>query len=251
MAGSLDAFLSGVFAGYGIAIPVGPIAILIVELGLRRGFRVALSAGAGAASADLIYATVAALAGTILVSLLAPFATIIRVGSAIVLIALGAWLLYHGRNLSDRTRKPRLKTTNCPQTYGMTLGLTLLNPVTITYFTTLILGMQGFSPSSVDAILFITGAFMASFSWQSFLASINGIARKQSFRETATSNIHGWKSRDNWIWNCNITGAPHKSVEQSLVCMTVAVRFAKVSKPHKGNVAYSKKVRKNAIGFPA
>ncbi|MGD0688798.1 MAG: LysE family transporter [Candidatus Bathyarchaeia archaeon] len=175
---SFDAFLSGVFAGYGIAIPVGPIAILILELGLRRGFRVALSAGAGAASADLIYATVAALAGTLLVSFLAPFAPILRVGSAIGLIALGAWLLYHGRNRSGRTRKPRLRTTNCPQTYGMVLGLTLLNPVTVTYFTALILGMQGFSSSSVNAILFISGAFIASFSWQSFLASISGIAHK-------------------------------------------------------------------------
>jgi arginine exporter protein ArgO len=175
---SFDAFLSGVFAGYGIAIPVGPIAILILELGLRRGFRVAVSAGAGAASADLIYATVAALAGTLLVSFLQPFAPILRVGSATGLIALGAWLLYHGRNRSDRTRKPRLRTTNCPQTYGMVLGLTLLNPVTVTYFTVLILGMQGFFPSSVNAILFISGAFIASFSWQSFLASISGIAHK-------------------------------------------------------------------------
>ena len=175
---SLDAFLNGVFAGYGIAIPVGPIGILILELGLRRGFKVALSAGAGAASADLIYATVAALAGTLLVALLAPFAPILRVGSATGLIALGAWLLYHGRNRSDRTQKPRLRTTSCPQTYGMVLGLTLMNPVTVTYFTTLILGMQGLSPSSVNAIPFISGAFIASFSWQSFLASISGIAHK-------------------------------------------------------------------------
>ena len=175
---SLDAFLSGVFAGYGIAIPVGPIAILILELGLRRGFRVALSAGVGAASADLIYATVAAFAGTLLVSLLVPFATILRVGSGTGLIALGAWLLYHGRNRSGRAHKRGLRTTSCPQTYGMVLGLTLLNPVTVTYFTTLILGMQAASPSFVNSILFIAGAFIASLSWQSFLASISGIAHK-------------------------------------------------------------------------
>jgi arginine exporter protein ArgO len=175
---SLDALLSGVFAGYGIAIPVGPIAILILELGLRRGFRVALSAGAGAASADLIYATVAAVAGTLLVSFLAPFAPILRVVSATVLVALGAWLLYRGSIRSGRRHKPRFRATNCLQTYGMVLGLTLLNPVTVTYFTTLILGMQGFFQSSVNAILFISGAFIASFSWQSFLASISGIAHK-------------------------------------------------------------------------
>jgi len=179
MVGSLlKVFLSGVAAGYGIAIPVGPIAILILELGLRRGFRIALSAGAGAASADLIYATVAAFAGTLLISVLAPFASILRVGSAIGLIAMGALLLYHGRNPSDRTHKLGLRTTSCPQTYGMILGLTLLNPVTITYFTTLILGMDGFSPSSADAILFVSGAFIASLSWQSLLASISGIAHK-------------------------------------------------------------------------
>lgn len=179
MVGSfLEAFLSGVVAGYGIAIPVGPIAILILELGLRRGFRIALSAGAGAASADLIYATVAAFAGTLLISVLAPFTSILRVGSAIGLIAMGVWLLYPARNPSDRTHKLGLRATSCPQTYGMVLGLTLLNPVTVTYFTTLILGMEGFSPSSVSAILFVSGAFIASLSWQSLLASISGIAHK-------------------------------------------------------------------------
>lgn len=177
---SLDAFLSGVVAGYGIAIPVGPIAILILELGLRRGFWISFSAGAGAASADLIYATIAALAGTFLVSVLAPFASILRVGSALGLIAMGAWLLYHGRNFSGRAERPRFGATNCPQTYGMVLGLTLLNPVTVTYFTTLILGMKADSSQSlVSAILFISGAFLASLSWQSLLASIGGIAHKR------------------------------------------------------------------------
>ena len=119
---SLDVFLNGVVAGYGIAIPVGPIAVLILELGLRRGFRVALSAGAGAASADLIYATVAALAGTLIISVLAPFAFILRIGSGIGLVGMGAWLLYHRRDRSDRAHKPRLRATSCPQAYGMILG---------------------------------------------------------------------------------------------------------------------------------
>ena len=177
---SLDAFLSGVVAGYGIAIPVGPIAILILELGLRRGFRIAFSAGAGAASADLIYATVAAVAGTFLASVLTPYASILRVGSALGLIAIGAWLLYHGRKVSDRANRSRFSAANCPQTYGMILGLTILNPVTVTYFTTLILGMGADSSQSpVNAVLFISGAFLASLSWQSLIAAIGGIAHKR------------------------------------------------------------------------
>jgi arginine exporter protein ArgO len=175
----LDAFLSGIVAGYGIAIPVGPIAILILELGLRRGFWTALSAGAGAATADLIYATTAAQAGTLLVSILAPFSSILRTVSALCLIVLGAWLLYRGRNISEHNRKSRFGTMNCPQTYALVLGLTLLNPVTVAYFTTLILGMgTDFSKTSASAILFILGAFLASLSWQSFLATISGIAHR-------------------------------------------------------------------------
>ena len=176
----LDAFLSGVVAGYGIAIPVGPIAILILELGLRRGFWIAFSAGAGAASADLIYATIAVMAGTFLATALAPFASILRIVSALGLIAIGGWLLYHGRKTSDRGDGLRFRSTDCPHTYGMFLGLTLLNPVTVTYFTTLILGIRANSPQpSINAILFISGAFLASLSWQSFLASISGLVHKR------------------------------------------------------------------------
>ena len=72
---SLQPFVQGLIAGYGIAIPVGPIAILIVEIGIRRGFPVAFCAGAGAASADLVYATVASIAGTFLVSVLRPYSS--------------------------------------------------------------------------------------------------------------------------------------------------------------------------------
>ena len=150
---------------------------LILELGLRHGFWTALSAGAGAATADLIYATIAALAGTLMVSILAPFSSILRTVSALGLIVLGAWLLYHGRNISEHNRKSRFGTMNCPQTYGLVLGLTLLNPVTVAYFTTLILGMgTDFSKTSASAILFILGVFLAS--WQSFLATISGIVHR-------------------------------------------------------------------------
>lgn len=130
---ALDALLRGIFAGYGIAIPIGPIAILIIELGIRRGFAVAFCAGAGAASADLIYATIAVLAGTFLVSILAPFSGILHVVSACGLISIGVWLLYRGLRRSHVHRKrSSFSSGGCSQSYTMLLGLTLLNPVTFT-----------------------------------------------------------------------------------------------------------------------
>ena len=109
---NLDLFVQGLIAGYGIAIPVGPIAILIIELGIRRGFSVAFCAGAGAASADLVYATIASVAGTFLVSILKPYSSIIHTVSALVLIALGLWLLYVGRRNKGETRVSDLQVSS-------------------------------------------------------------------------------------------------------------------------------------------
>ncbi len=170
--------MQGIIAGYGIAIPVGPIGILILELGIRRGFSTAFSAGGGAATADLIYATIASTAGAFLVSILAPYAHTIRLVSAIVLIAFGVWLLYHG--LRGRKRSKEVSALSHVDTYFMFLGLTLLNPVTVAYFTTLILGLTAGTPaSSIDILLFVVGAFSASFSWQTLLALVSGSAHKR------------------------------------------------------------------------
>jgi arginine exporter protein ArgO len=62
----------------------------------------------------------------------------------------------------------------------MFLGLTLLNPVTVTYFTTLILGLKtsgSFDP--LNSFLFVVGVALASLSWQTLLASISGLAHRR------------------------------------------------------------------------
>ena len=166
-------------AGYGIAIPIGPIGILILELGIRRGFATAFSAGAGAASADLIYATIASVAGGFLVSLLEPYAGPLRAASALSLIGFGIYLFYRGRRRQDEKRL-EFDALSYVRTYGTFLGLTLLNPLTVTYFTTLILGLRaGTTSSSIEVLLFIAGAFSASLSWQTLLAGFSGLAHKR------------------------------------------------------------------------
>jgi arginine exporter protein ArgO len=177
---TFDTLFQGLVAGYGIAVPVGPIGILIIELGIRRGFRVAFSGGLGAASADLIYATTAALAGTFLASILSPISTTVRIVSALGLIAIGVWLFYRGRQPERNQGSPDSGSTSCLSTYGLILGLTLLNPLTVTYFTTLILGLKvTVARSPVDVLLFVAGTFLASFSWQTLLAGISGLSHKR------------------------------------------------------------------------
>ena len=61
------ALLAGIFAGYAIAVPVGVIAVLIIETGMAGGLRRGLAAGAGAATVDLVYCAGALGAGGLLI----------------------------------------------------------------------------------------------------------------------------------------------------------------------------------------
>lgn len=192
-------------AGYGIAIPVGAIAVLILELGMRGGFRPAFAAGSGAAAADLTYAALAALAGPPLAAALSTYSVYLRWGSAALLLAIG------GRGLraaaSGRAKsKPGAGSSaagapnpsagagssaaGAPnpsisagrgllRTFLQFLGLTLLNPLTVAYFVALMLGRGTASPLSPEGRLaFVAGAWLASWSWQTVLAASGALAQR-------------------------------------------------------------------------
>ena len=179
----MNPFYEGLLAGYGIAIPVGAIAVLIIQTGIRCGFQSGFMAGAGAASADLLYSILAAVAGTALVRLLEPIATPLRVISALVLIGLGGWGLWG----SFRPRKAETKVkdnrkvseSRSFQTYGQFFGLTIINPATVIYFAAYIIGRNIGGLSSIREVgLFVAGAGLSSLSWQTLLAVVGAIAHK-------------------------------------------------------------------------
>lgn len=162
----MGAFVDGLVAGYGIAIPVGAIAVLIVDLGARRGFGVAFAAGLGTATADLIYATIAAIVGVSAATALAPFAETVRIVGVGALLSIALWI-------GILTFRPRRATApsmvSRPGMFGGFLALTMANPLTLTYFAALVLGRsEDLTGSSV--VLFVGGAFLASLSWQTLLA---------------------------------------------------------------------------------
>src|SRR3954465_11969136 len=160
-----DAFVIGLVAGYAIAIPVGPIAVLILRIGIRDGLRAALAAGAGTATADLIYATIAMLAGPVLVAVIQPVLVPARLLAAVVLLALALKQL-RGVDFSGTAAEP----VRAGRTYATVLALTLLNPATVIYFASLAIGLPIISTELAARGAFIVGAALASLSWQWLLA---------------------------------------------------------------------------------
>lgn len=189
----MSAFWQGLAAGYGIAIPVGAIAILIVDLALRRGFRPGFSAGAGAASADTIYAALAVAAGTALAAALRPLAIPLAFAGGAVLVGLGGWGMWRVRGRETALVEGGGDGRSSCRVYVQFLGLTLLNPLTIVYFTALVFGGSlGQAAAPMDGLRFILGAGMASLSWQTLLAGIGAqLGQRLSPRARWVTTIAG------------------------------------------------------------
>jgi threonine/homoserine/homoserine lactone efflux protein len=172
-------FAAGALAGYAIAIPVGAIAVLIVELGIRRGFRTAAAAGAGAATADFAYATIAVVGGVAVAAALEPFSRPLRV------VAIGALLGIGLRGLigilvgRERVPAAAALSTGIVPTYARFVALTMLNPATVIYFAALILALPDLGDGAVERVAFVLGAFVASLSWQTVLAALGAVAHQR------------------------------------------------------------------------
>lgn len=166
-----EPLLAGLLAGYGIAMPVGAMSVLIVTLAARTSLPAGLAGAMGVATADGLYALVAVLAGATLVRLLEPVATPIRWVAAAALVAIAAKGILDGLR---RYRSPSQATESGARDAGRAylgpLGLTILNPLTIVYFAALVLGRVGDAWTVADGAIFVIGALVASASWQAFLA---------------------------------------------------------------------------------
>jgi threonine/homoserine/homoserine lactone efflux protein len=166
-----QAFLLGVAAGYAIAIPFGPIAILIVRTGVRQGLRAAAAAGAGTATADLVFATMAMLFGAAASAFLAPILPAARLvaGAALAVIAV------RGLVAAPQPIERESGGARTGSTFLMFLGLTMLNPPTVIYFASLAIALPEVSADLPSRAAFVVGAFLSSLSWQEFLAVIGAM----------------------------------------------------------------------------
>ncbi len=168
--------LAGGAAGYAIAIPVGPIAVLIVDGGVRYGLRHALAAALGVAAADGLYAAAAVIGGSAIANLLEPAANALRIASAVVLAVVGLILLRNAfRTAPDA---PLAEPPGARTTTAKFLALTIVNPPTAIYFASLVLGLPSVAHGTgAQRVAFVLAAFLASLSWQVLLAVTGGLLR--------------------------------------------------------------------------
>ncbi len=156
-------------------MPVGAVATYLVALTARTSLRIGVFAALGVATADGLYALIAVTGGSTITPLIEPVLLPLRWASASVLIVLALWGGVTGIR-QFRKQQTAIRTDKTPLTpvraYVGLLAITMMNPMTVIYFTALVLGSNiATAATHGEQVVFVCGAFAASASWQLLLAS--------------------------------------------------------------------------------
>jgi len=161
-------FLKGIIIGFAMAVPIGPIGIICIRKTLTEGRVRGLIIGLGAATADLLYGSVAAFGLTVISDTLLSHRIWIRLVGGALLLFLGI------RTFLARPKDPKFQIQDGGRlrSYFTTVFLTLTNPLTIFAFLAVFAALGlGNGLSFFAASVLVAGVFAGSFLWFLSLSS--------------------------------------------------------------------------------
>lgn len=195
-----SALAAGVLAGLGVAVPLGPVGVLVARTAALDGWRHGMAAAGGVAAVDCGYAVVAATGGAALARALAGRERALSLGAAAVLVVVGLVLL---RAALTAPRGPLAEAVAAPgpgsrqgpgstpepgpapgpapglatstrrplAVAGRFVLLTAVNPLTVVTFAAVAASV----PGRAAGVWFVAGVAAASGAWQSVLAGAGAV----------------------------------------------------------------------------
>lgn len=160
--------IKGMLIGFAMAVPLGPIGIICIRKTLTEGRLRGLIIGLGAATADLLYACIAAFGLTVISDTLNSQRVWIRLIGGALLLFLGI------RIFRAKPKDPKLDINGSGmlRSYLTTVFLTLTNPLTIFAFIAVFAALGlGEGLSYISASFLVVGVFIGSTLWFLLLSS--------------------------------------------------------------------------------
>jgi len=155
----IASLLSGIALGYGAAMPLGPINVLIMTNALRS-YKSAVAIGLGAMSADIIYFFITLIAGFKLLKYKLLANGLILFGSLFLIFI--AWQIFKSRHNKIEVSNETVSKKDIVKTYLKGLSLTLLNPYTIGFWLSV---STTIASQNLNLKYTVTGIILAILSW--------------------------------------------------------------------------------------
>ncbi len=157
------ALLTGATIGLSIAAPIGATSMLCIQKTLSRGLPTGFATGFGVATVHLVYSTLAAASGTLLLGAWFSAPTILLV-SGMLLLAFSIRIYRRDLVTAEMTEGHHKLITS----YCGAVGFGFLNPVTPVLFAAAVPSLVHQGHDALPAV--IGGVFMGSACWWAFLA---------------------------------------------------------------------------------
>jgi putative LysE/RhtB family amino acid efflux pump len=170
-------FLKSLAIGVAVAVPMGPLSVLLIRRTLGHGYAAGLIAGLGVATGDGIYGAVAAFGLTAVSAALIEYQFWLRLIGGAFLVWLGLKIFF----VETRARGAMAGERGPGGGFATMLGLTLTNPMTILSFGAIFASI-GPLTSGHDygaALTMTAGVFSGSILWWIVLTGALSVVRRR------------------------------------------------------------------------
>ncbi|MBI9065823.1 MAG: LysE family transporter [Salinivirgaceae bacterium] len=178
---SLEFFLKGLLIGLIVSAPMGPIGVLCVQKTVNKGHAIGFLSGLGAATADALYAFLAAFGVTFITNFLSKNQTAFQIFGIAVLLFLGFKMIFNNPIKQYRYHRTSSKKKSALTDYISVFFLTISNPLTIIFFGAAftMLGLLTHVEGDNNKYLLIAGVFSGASFWWFILTYFVNIFRKK------------------------------------------------------------------------
>jgi threonine/homoserine/homoserine lactone efflux protein len=166
-------FAIGFAAGLALAIPVGPMAILLINTTMAKGWRHGALGALAMATVDGLYAATVFFVGGTISAWLKDWALQLSLGGAAILLYLGITTLVKSlKNLRLEAGETIAISGSLAKTFATFFLATVLNPPTALYFLALAPSVAQLAGGGIAnaGLAFASGVFVGSIIWQQSLA---------------------------------------------------------------------------------
>jgi len=176
-------FLKGFLIGFLVSVPVGPMAVLVIQRTANRDFRSGFFSGIGVALTDTFWAVIASFSLSYIIAFLRTYQLLIQIIGAVILFFLGL-SIFRSHPL-EAIRKIRRKGTNPYQSFLTAILVALSNPLVVLAYIGIFAGTKVvFNLNDLaHPLSFLPGFLMGASTWWLILtASINFFRHKFNLR---------------------------------------------------------------------